>query len=117
MIKRAVCTLITGRISEESLMFTIMIEICAQIGILTISLDHISMDAKMIIDASTVTAGKNSNIILEISKLIRVSNLVDAKKFIVLIITMIMIKEHLLVKISRFYLKTEEAHSVNLILI
>lgn len=93
MIKRAVYMLIIGKISEESLTYTTTIEICVLIGILTISSGHISMDVRMIIDASTVTAGKSSSTTLEITKLIPAINSADAKRYIALIITVKKISE------------------------
>ena len=53
------------------------------------------MDVRMIIDASTVTVGKNSSTTLEITKLIPASNSADAKRYIALIITVKKISEFL----------------------
>jgi ABC-type cobalamin transport system permease subunit len=91
--KKAVCMLITGRISEESPTFTITIETCALIGILTILLGLISMDVKRTIAANIVMAGRNNSIIPEILKSIRANSSIDAKRFIVHIITMMMTNE------------------------
>jgi hypothetical protein len=68
-----------------------MIEIFAQTGILIISLDHILMDVKMIIDANIVTVGKNSNIIQETIKLMHASSFIDVRKLIVLTFIMMRI--------------------------
>jgi hypothetical protein len=58
-----VSTLIIGKISEENLISTIMKKTNVLNGKLRTSSKLTQMDAKMSIDANSLTAGKNKNII------------------------------------------------------
>ena len=111
--KKTASMLTTGKILEDSLMFTTTEKSFAQIGKLKTSLDLIPMAAKTNIDANLVMAGKNNSIIQETTKFILVNSMVNVRNCIVRIFTLKKIEDSLLIQTSSCFLKTVEASTVN----